>query len=70
MNNDDPTYNFWKAYDEADTFDKAEKLKSVVEGVEECLSIEDVAIRKRCLANIIKTYIDDALDYAKQAYKK
>lgn len=55
---------FWKEYDEADILQREEKLKLIVDRIDELFDLKDEKLRKHTLLRTLMGYFDDLIEYS------
>lgn len=66
----DTAHRFWKDYYEADFLEKEAKLEKPVKMFDELKSIEDDKLRLHSITTMLRSYIDDLIEYMETKEKK
>ena len=67
---EDLSYKFWREYIDADILKRDEKLKNIVNKIDELFKIDDAEMRKHCLLISLKSYFDDLIEYMESKNSK
>jgi len=63
-------YKFWREYESMDLLDRREKIKHIVNNIDELFSMKNDKWRKHALSIGLLSYFDDLLEYARYASQK
>ena len=56
-------YKFWKEYESSDMLKRGEKIKHIVELIDNIHNLKNKKIRKHALATALQGYFDDLIEY-------
>lgn len=54
---------FWREYESMDMLDRRDKIKHIVNMVDNLFNLKDEKLRKYSLASFLQSYFDDLIDY-------